>query len=264
MLLNILIFFVSLINPHLSYFETVNVYLHKDMDDRKNSCMNCTKRKNSLLSNLGNDELKILNRNKYSISYKTGEIICKEGSKPLGLICLNKGKVKIVRRGINGTKQIIGLKKSVDFIGFRALMGGNSCLASSVTLEDSSVCIIKKKDFFKVIESNKKLAFKIMRSLALDLVKSDGRLINLTQKHVRARLAEALLLINDIYGKNTSNGTLNVSLKRSDLAGLSNMTTPNAIRILSSFNKENLVDVNRQAIKINKLKVLKEISTFDR
>ncbi len=226
--------------------------------------MNCIKRNNSLLNNLSNDELKILDKNKYSISYKSGEIICKEGSIPLGLICLNKGKVKIVRRGIHGTEQIVGLKKSVDFVGFRALMGGSSCLASSVVLEDSTVCIIKKKDFFKVIKTNKKLAFKIIQFFALDLIKYDGRLINLTQKHVRARLAEALLLINDIYGTNPRTGILNVNLKRSDLAGLSNMTTPNAIRVLSSFNKENLVDVNFQNIKINDLTALKDISDFDR
>ena len=67
MLLIVLNFFASLINSHLFYFETVNVYLHQGMDDRKSSYMNCTKRNISLLSNLRNDELKILNRNKYSI-----------------------------------------------------------------------------------------------------------------------------------------------------------------------------------------------------
>ena len=234
------------------------------MGDRDNSCLYCTKRSNSLLNDLSNNELKILNSNKYEVSYKSGEIICREGTKPFGLICLNKGKVKIVRRGINGKEQIVGLKKAVDFIGFAALIGGGYCLSSATTLEDSNICVIEKKDFFKVIEKNNKLAFKIMKSLALDLVRSDGRLVNLAHKHVRARLAEALIMINDIYGTNTSTGNLNVTLKRSDLAGLSNMTTPNAIRILSSFNKENLVDVNRQYIKINRLKVLKDISTFDK
>ena len=42
-----------------------------------------------------------------------------------------------------------------------------------------------------------------------------------------------------------------VSLKRSDLAGLSNMTTSNAIRVLSSFDKEKLVDIDQRSIKIN-------------
>ena len=143
-------------------------------------------------------------------------------------------------------------------------MGGSSYMASSVALEDSTICVVKKKIFYKVIEENRKLAFKIMKSLAMDLIKSDGRLVNLTQKHVRGRLAEALILINDIYGTNSSTGNLNVSLKRSDLAGLSNMATPNAIRVLSSFQKEKLVDINRHDIKITDLNVLKEISALDR
>lgn len=233
------------------------------MDGKTNFCYKCSKIKNSLLSNLSLNELKILDKNRYEISYKSGEIICKEGTKPLGLICLNKGKVKIVRTGINGTAQIVGLKKSVDFIAFRALMGGSSCYSSSITLEDSNVCIIDKKDFFKVVERNKNLAFKIIQSLARNLIKTDGRLVSLTQKHVRARLAEALLLVYDIYGINSSTGILNVSMKRSDLAGLSNMTTANAIRVLSSFHKEKLVEIDRRKIKITNLNGLKDISIYD-
>jgi len=234
------------------------------MDNRISSCLNCTKRNNSLLNDLSNDELKLLNKNKYSISYESGQIICKEGSKPPGLICLNRGKVKIVRKGINGTEQIVGLKKATNFLGFKALMSGETCLSSAITLEDSAVCIVKRKNFFKTIENNKALAFKIMKSFARDLMKSDSRLVNLNQKHVRGRLAEALLLIHDIYGTNQKTGNLNVYLKRSDLAGLSNMSTGNAIRVLSSFKKENLVEVNRQNIKIMDLNVLKDISAFDR
>ena len=63
-------------------------------DDSENYCLNCIKRKDSLLSDLGARELKIIDKNRYTVSYKPGEIICKEGTKPLGLICLNKGKSK--------------------------------------------------------------------------------------------------------------------------------------------------------------------------
>ena len=76
------------------------------MYDRDNSCLYCTKRSHSLLSDLNNNELNILNSNRYEVSYKSGEVICKAGTKPVGLICLNKGKVKIIRRGINGNEQI--------------------------------------------------------------------------------------------------------------------------------------------------------------
>ena len=239
------------------------MFLAKPNKDEDVTCLNCKKRKESLLGDLNNDELKKLNSNRYEVSYKSGEIICKEGTKPLGLVCLNKGKVKISRRGVNGIQQIVGLKKAVDFIAFRALMGGIPCLSSYIALEDSNVCIIRKKDFFKVIEKNKNLAFKIIQMLALNLINTDGRLVSLTQKHIRSRLAEALLLVNEIYGTIPSTGILNVSLKRSDLAGLSNMTTSNAIRVLSSFNKEKLVDVDHRSIKINDLGELRKISLFN-
>ena len=96
--------------------------------------MNCREKKHSLLNGLNCDELALLNRNKYSVSYNAGETIYKQGTKPIGLLCLHKGKVKISRLGANGNEQIVALKRPVDFIGFRALMGDNNYLTSAVAL----------------------------------------------------------------------------------------------------------------------------------
>ena len=234
------------------------------ISDSRNSCLDCIVRKESLFSDLRDRELKIINKHRYSVSYNPGEIICKEGTRPLGLICLYKGKVKKVRKRLNGDEQIVGLKRSGDFIDIRALMVGNTCLSSSIALEECNVCIIKKKDLFKVIEINKNLAFKIIQSFALKLIEKDSTLMNIKSKHIRALLAETLISINNIYGTNPSDGFLNVSLKRSELAGLSNMTTSTAIRVLSSFAKENLVEVVKRKIRINDLKGLKKLSNLDR
>ena len=108
------------------------------------SCINCLKRRQSLLTELNPDELAILNKNRYVVEYKAGEVIYKEGGKPQGLLCLNKGKVKITRIGVTGNEQIVALKKPVDFIGFHALMGENNYLTSAFALEDVSICIIDK------------------------------------------------------------------------------------------------------------------------
>lgn len=233
-------------------------------NNTESTCMDCSVRNQSLLSELSYSELELLNKNRYTISYKPGETIYKEGSKALGLICLKQGKVKIIRRSPNGTEQIVALKKPVDFIGFNSLMGESVYLTSAVALEEVSVCIIDKNDFFKVIGSNEHLAFKIIRLLSRTLNEVDTRMVNLTQKHVRARLADALLLVNEIYGTRTDLETLNAPLKRSDLAALSNMTTANAIRILSSFSKENLIELYKRDIKVKNFKALRDISIFGR
>ena len=234
--------------------------LHTD----ENTCANCRKKIHSLLIDLSSSELSVLNEKKYEVLYKAGETICKQGTKPPGLLCLNQGKVKITRLGLNGEEQIMALKKPVDFIGFRALMGDNTFLTSAVALEDCSICVLDKNDFFNVIGNNSRLAFRIIRFFADELDETEKRMINLAQKHIRARLADALLLAYDIYGVSPDDGILNVALKRADLAALAHMTTANAIRVLSSFAKENLIDLNRRKIKLNNLKALQKISVYGR
>ena len=226
----------------------------------EHSCMNCTKRDCSLLSQLSFKELELLNLDRYMLQFKKGETICKVGTKPIGLICLKDGKVKVTKQGVNGEEQIVSLKKPVDFIGFRALMSHSVCSESSIALVDSSVCIIRKDDFFKTISSNSDLAFKIITWFAEELGDTETRLVNLTQKHLQSRLAEALLLVHQVYGLNEKDGHLGVALKRSDLAALSNMTISNVSRVLTLFVKEHLVETHQRHIKLLNVKALKEIS----
>lgn len=226
------------------------------------SCMNCHKRMHSLLDELSYEELEVLNSKRYEVSYKAGEYICKEQMKPSGLICLNHGKVKITKISSTGKEQIVSLKKPVDFIALSSLMLENAFDASAIALEDVSVCFIDKQDFFEIVRKNEKLSFKLMRLLAKELNDKENRLLNLTTKQVRSRLADSLLMVIDIYGMLEDNETVNFPIKRSDLAALSNMTTANAIRVLSSFSKENIIQIDKRELKIKNFKALQNISNL--
>ena len=228
----------------------------------ENSCMNCTKKKYSLLDELSYQELETLERNRSVINYKKGEIIYKEGTKPTGLLCLNEGKVKLIRSISRNNEQIVGLKKPVDFIDVRALMRESLYQNSAKALEDSSVCFIEKDDFYAVVKNNSNLSLKIIRLFADELDKADNRLITMTQKHLHARLAEAILHLLEIYGTMDDEQTINCILKRSDLAGLSNMTTANVIRTLSFFSKEGVIESEKKRIKVKDLKKLMVISSI--
>ena len=89
-----------------------------------------------------------------------------------------------------------------------------------------------------------------IRQLSTELGNSDTRTINLTQKHIRGRLAEALLFLKEKYGVEEDGSTLGIYLSREDLANLSNMTTSNAIRTLSAFADEKLITIDGKKIKI--------------
>jgi CRP-like cAMP-binding protein len=99
-----------------------------------------------------------------------------------------------------------------------------------------------------------------IRQLSKDLGVSDERTVNLTQKHIRGRLAESLLFLKDAYGLEEDESTLSIYLSREDLANLSNMTTSNAIRTLSNFAAEKIIAIDGRKIKLIDIDKLRKIS----
>ena len=100
----------------------------------------------------------------------------------------------------------------------------------------------------------------MMMALAKDLAVAELQTINLTQKHIRGRLAESLLTIKRNYGLDEDGCTLAMYMSREDLANMSNMTTSNAIRTLSQFAQEGLVSVDGRKIKLLNEEEIKHIS----
>ncbi len=229
---------------------------------KKGDNENCLISQNSIFSVLSKKEQEILLENNTSTFYNKGEIIYKEGDKPMGLICLCDGIVKVFKEGVGGREQIIRMRKPISFIGFRALFADENYIASAVAISDCSICSIDKLTLIELIKTNSELALRIIKELAEELGYSNERTINLTQKHIRGRLAESLLFLVNTYGLEDDNATLKVYLSREDLANLSNMTTSNAIRTLSSFSQEGLIELEGRRISVKDFSELEKISNL--
>ncbi|MCF8335772.1 MAG: Crp/Fnr family transcriptional regulator [Bacteroidales bacterium] len=192
--------------------------------------------------------------------YKENEIIYKEGDKPTGLLFLSKGKVKIYKGGVGGREQIVRMARPNGFIGFRALFAKQNYLATAEAIEESEIYAIEKQTLFNTLKNNGEFGLQIIEYLASELGFSNARTVTLTQKHIRGRLAESLIFLKETYGYETDEATLKVYLSREDLANLSNMTTSNAIRTLSSFAREDIISLKGRRIKILDYNRLEEIS----
>ena len=192
--------------------------------------------------------------------YKKNEFIFKEGDKPSGLLLLVDGKVKIFKEGVGGREQIIRMTKPLGVIGYRALMGNENHIATAVTLEESLICSVSPEFILNRALKNSDFSYKIIRKLAKELGFSNSRTVTLTQKHIRGRLAESLILLKEKYGFENDGTTLRVYLSREDIANLSNMTTSNAIRTLSTFASEKVIAIDGRKIKILDSNRLERIS----
>jgi len=230
------------------------------MQERNYNADDCIDNPKSVFTVLTPKEKEFLKQNYTCAFYKKGEIIFKEGDKPMGLMILAEGKVKIFKEGVGGREQIVRMAKPVGFIGYRALFAEENHTATAVAIEDSVSCIVDKESVYRVIRSNAELSMSIIRSFASELGFSHDRTVTLTQKHIRGRLAESLIFLKNTYGYEDDGKTIKIYLSREDVANLSNMTTSNAIRTLSTFAQEGVISIDGRKIRILDLHKLERIS----
>ena len=192
--------------------------------------------------------------------FKKNETIYCEGETPMHLMCLLNGKVKIYKEGVGGRSQIIRVMKDKEYFAYRAYFAEENFVTAAAAFEPCTICLIPMPAIMKLLAENNELAMFFIRQLSIDLGISDERTVNLTQKHIRGRLAESLLFLKDSYGVEEDGFTLSIYLSREDLANLSNMTTSNAIRTLSNFATEKLIAIDGRKIKIIEEDKLRKIS----
>lgn len=211
---------------------------------------------------LSPEEKRIVTDNFTILQYKKGQIIYAEREEPDNLWCLLKGKVKMYKNGIGDREQILRLYRPVQYFGYRAYFAGENYVSSCAALEASVLGCIPMSVVEKLIRQNSDLAMFFIHELSRNLGGSDTKIVNLTQKHIRGRLADSLLLLKDNYGLEDDDATLKIYMSREDLANLSNMTTSNAIRTLSAFVADKLIVVDGRRIKILNEPQLRKISKF--
>jgi CRP-like cAMP-binding protein len=230
------------------------------MVDVIKACQTCLDSPGSVFAELSVEDKEALANRHSARFYKRGEIIYQIGERPAGILCLANGKVKIFQEGITGREQIVRLAKPVGFIGYRAFFADENYRASAVAIEDSVVCTFHREDVLKMVQNRPEMTMKILKNLASELGVSNKRTVNLTQKHIRGRLAESILFLINTYGYEDDGNTIKAYLSREDLANLSNMTTSNAIRTLSNFSTEGVLDVDGRRIRLIDQKKLERIS----
>lgn len=209
---------------------------------------------------LTEDQRLLLMQHTFIEKFKKNELIYHEDDTPEYLFCLAKGKVKIFKEGIGGRPQIVRMAKPEGFFGYRAAIAGDQYSTSASAFDSASVCHIPLTVVKKIIHENNKVAIYFLKQLANLLGHADEQTVNLTQKHIRGRLAEALLRLKGKYGMEEDGKTLSISMSREDLANLSNMTTSNAIRTLSAFAAEELIAIDGKRIKLLEEEKLHKIS----
>jgi CRP-like cAMP-binding protein len=212
-------------------------------------CETCATREHSIFCTLHQDELESLSKHKAHFNFKRGHTIFHENSHVQGLYCIFSGKV-LIHKHVDAREQVVRMARPGDWIGYRALISEETFSASATALEDVEACFIPRHVFMTLLKENNNMAMEALKLLAKNLKSAEVHWASMVHKHADGRMAEALIALGDFYGLEEDKMTIRVKLSRENLAGIAGITTETAIRLLSNFNKENLVKLVGKRIRL--------------
>lgn len=133
--------------------------------------------------------------------YTKNSIVFLEEESGAILFIISTGKVKVVRTDDNGKEVILSILGPGDFFGEMSLLDGLPRSATVVSLDESELFIIHRRDFLNLLESTPQVGTSLLRELTRRLRKADEQIENLSLKDAVGRVATVILQLADDVGK---------------------------------------------------------------
>jgi len=206
---------------------------------------------------LSPEEVVLVRASKTQVLFRKGDNLTKQGAFASYVLFIINGLVKQYIEG-DGTKNYnLRIVKPGEFLGLSAVFAKNTFNYSSIALTDCQVFLVEKDTISKVAKQNGMFGFNIIKRYCEQNANLFDSLRIVMYKQMNGRMADALLYIDGIKDENTDVFQL---LSRKDLADFAGISTESAVKLLKSFEKDGLIELDEKNISIVNREELMEIS----
>lgn len=203
------------------------------------------------------EETEFVRSSKTQVLFRKGENLTKQGTFSAYILFIVKGIAKQYIEGENTRNYNLRILQTGEFVGLSSVFTGNIFSYSAVALTDCQAFLIEKETITKLAQQNGSFGFAIIKRYC---EQNTDLYINLEEvlfKQMNGRLAHTLLYLNEIKQKTPDIFQL---LVRKDLADFAAISTENTVKLLKTFEKEGLIQLNEKEINLIDIHRLQEIS----
>lgn len=220
------------------------------MGTMKGNCCQgeCASLKESVLSELTDQERCSLRSNSITLNLKKGQNIFEQGRASEGIFCIQKGKIKVALEAHNGEKVTVNLYYDKGTLGHQSFFE-NTNAYTATCLTDAVVCFLPKNVLKRNINSYPSISRRVNEMVGKELLQLNDVILSLRSKSVVQRLAEALIKLQNVFGK-TSDDFINIELTKEEIAFLVGSSIESIFRTLSDFKTKQYIELNERKIRI--------------
>ncbi len=190
--------------------------------------------------------------------FEKGETIFREGEPADRIYFVYMGRVKVVKAA--GERDIIiEILGPGEPVGAVAVFEGRPFPASAITLEPSSIVSIPEREFFALLEKRPEMMRRLLAGLTYRLMMVNKRLADMTGS-AEERAARLFLTLADRVGLPKGGGvTIPLTLSRQEIADLIGTTLETAIRLMSRWQKDELLLTEKNGFVIPRVGELRQV-----
>ncbi|HET7706673.1 MAG TPA: Crp/Fnr family transcriptional regulator [Thermoanaerobaculia bacterium] len=191
--------------------------------------------------------------------YEKGDAIFHEGDPADRMYFVHVGRVKIVKSA-GGRDVILEILGPGEPVGAVAVFERRPFPASAITLEPSSILSIPEREFFTLLESRPEMMRLVLAGLTYRLMMVNKRLADMTGS-AEYRAARLFLTLSDRVGLTVEGGVrIPLQLSRQEIADLIGTTLETAIRLMSRWQKDDVVRTEKDGFFVPDMRHLRELT----
>ena len=192
-------------------------------------------------------------------AFAKGETLFGEGEPAHSIHFLFVGRVKIVKAAPD-RDLILEILGAGEPVGAVAVFESRPFPATAVALEPSGTITIPAREFFHLTEKRPEITRRLLAGLTMRLMSLNRRLADMTGS-VDYRMARLFATLAERLGRKQPGGIfVPLHLSRQEIADLVGTTVETAIRVMTRWHKEGLVETEREGFRIRRIEALRDFA----
>lgn len=218
-------------------------------------CQPCL-RKVSLFADLDDQQLEQVASIIVTRKYRKRMILFTEGETGDTIYFVKSGLVKVAKTTEDGREQILHLMGPGDILGEAVIFDSGGYPASAEVMEDSEICLMRNPDLEQLLIRHVEIAVSLIKVLSRRLKEAQHKVRDLALKDAYARTAGILMKLAGNSPVSPQGIEIKPDLSRQELANIVGTSRETVSRILSDFQQQKILVVERnKVIVVNKEKL---------
>jgi CRP-like cAMP-binding protein len=177
------------------------------------------------------------------LRFKRGDVIYRQGDTPRALYLVESGLVGLTLIGAeSGKEHLVRFFRPGQTLGHRALLAGEGYHGTAVVLESTIIKSIPSGQVQQLLDRRPELLRPVVRAMARELRACEVQHVNILEKQILSRTAEALVYLKDLHPEHL--------WTRQEIANFCASTVSTVIKAMAELEDRGLIRQAGRAIEI--------------